>query len=132
MQLSNSISNCNSGPKSVQELAVLQATLFSLQQQQLLQMQILSQMSRGKESDAAAADPPITEADPPAAAAASDGAAVAATRVMAELAKKMQLAPTFEEKKQGWIFQSNFLTQYLPKYNFDHTTFLFFLEIYPS
>ena len=96
---------------------MLQATLFSLQQQQLLQMQILSQMSRGKESDAAA---PPTEADPPAAVSASDGA-VAATRVMAELAKKMQLAPTFEEKKQGWLFQSNIPSQYLPKYNFEHT-----------
>ena len=93
LQLSNSISNCNNGPKSVQELAVLQATLFSLQQQQLLQMQILSQMSKNQ------IDPDLPEVEAPAAPSVSDGA-VAATRVMAELAKKMQLAPTFEEKKQ--------------------------------
>ena len=118
-QLSSSItgSGSSSGPKSVQELAVLQATLFSLQQQQLLQMQILSQMSQqrggSKEGELAstAADPRPPEAElpgpQPAAVSPVDGAA-AATRVMAELAKKMQLAPTFEEKKQGWISRSKF------------------------
>uniref|UniRef100_A0A0K2V1K8 Homeotic protein spalt-major n=1 Tax=Lepeophtheirus salmonis TaxID=72036 RepID=A0A0K2V1K8_LEPSM len=40
----NAASNTN--PKTMQELAVLQATLFSLQQQQLLQMQILTQMQQ--------------------------------------------------------------------------------------
>ena len=78
---------------------MLQATLFSLQQQQLLQMQILSQMSQrgnsNKESSSESADPQqAEEADPSAAASGPLG-------VMAELAKKMQLAPTFEEKKQG-------------------------------
>ena len=90
-QLSNSISNCNSGPKSVQELAVLQATLFSLQQQQLLQMQILSQMSR-KESggdDLPENDLPLPPAPP-----------ALSANPLAELAKKMQLAPTFNEEKK--------------------------------
>ena len=57
-------------------------------------------MSRGKESSEV--DPPQTQtqtdADPV--------DPVAATRVMAELAKKMQLAPTFEEKKQGRVLKS--------------------------
>ena len=123
-QLSSSITgsaNSSSGPKSVQELAVLQATLFSLQQQQLLQMQILSQMSQqrgggGKEGgsgELAVIDPrppEATEQPPgpqPAAVSPADGAA-AATRVMAELAKKMQLAPSFEEKKQGWTSRLKF------------------------
>ena len=49
-QLTANVAN-NSNPKTVQELAVLQATLFSLQQQQLLQMQILTQMQmRGPEA----------------------------------------------------------------------------------
>ena len=44
-QLTSNLTN-TSNPKSVQELAVLQATLFSLQQQQLLHMQILAQMQQ--------------------------------------------------------------------------------------
>ena len=38
-------------PKNVQELAVLQATVFSLQQQQLLQMQILSQLQQQQQKE---------------------------------------------------------------------------------
>ena len=45
-QLTSNLTNTASNPKSVQELAVLQATLFSLQQQQLLHMQILAQMQQ--------------------------------------------------------------------------------------
>ena len=49
-QLTANVAN-NSNPKSVQELAVLQATLFSLQQQQLLQMQILTQMQMSQKKE---------------------------------------------------------------------------------
>ena len=49
-QLTANVAN-NSNPKTVQELAVLQATLFSLQQQQLLQMQILTQMQMTQKKD---------------------------------------------------------------------------------
>ena len=45
-QLTSNLTSTTSNPKSVQELAVLQATLFSLQQQQLLHMQILAQMQK--------------------------------------------------------------------------------------
>ena len=50
-QLTSNLANTSS-PKSVQELAVLQATLFSLQQQQLLHMQILGQMQQAKQDNA--------------------------------------------------------------------------------
>ena len=49
-QLTSNLANTSS-PKSVQELAVLQATLFSLQQQQLLHMQILAQMQQAKQDN---------------------------------------------------------------------------------
>ena len=49
-QLTSNLANTSS-PKSVQELAVLQATLFSLQQQQLLHMQILGQMQQAKQDN---------------------------------------------------------------------------------
>ncbi len=49
-QLSSNIAT-HSSPKNVQELAVLQATLFSLQQQQILQMQILSQIQQQQLGD---------------------------------------------------------------------------------
>ena len=49
-QLTSNLANTSS-PKSVQELAVLQATLFSLQQQQLLHMQILGQMQQAQQDN---------------------------------------------------------------------------------
>ena len=49
-QLTSNLANTSS-PKSVQELAVLQATLFSLQQQQLLHMQILAQMQQQNQKE---------------------------------------------------------------------------------
>ncbi len=52
--------NMTSGAtKNVQELAVLQATLFSLQQQQLLQMQILSQLQQNSGKNKEKADDEI-------------------------------------------------------------------------
>eukprot|EP00096_Caligus_rogercresseyi_P012096 TRINITY_DN4975_c0_g1_i2.p1 TRINITY_DN4975_c0_g1~~TRINITY_DN4975_c0_g1_i2.p1 ORF type:complete len:1353 (-),score=468.49 TRINITY_DN4975_c0_g1_i2:426-4484(-) len=51
----------HNNPKSMQELAVLQATLFSLQQQQLLQMQILSQMQQQLQISSKEAVPSIAE-----------------------------------------------------------------------
>ena len=79
-QLSNSIAN-NSSPKNVQELAVLQATLFSLQQQQLLQMQILSQMQQSSQE---------RSSSPTATAASSKEKEESPAPTIAELAKKME------------------------------------------
>ena len=62
-QLQNSISS-NSNPKNVQELAMLQATLFSFQQQQLLQAHILSQLQQQKgEKETADEKQPTSIAD---------------------------------------------------------------------
>ena len=80
-QLSNNIAS-NSSPKNVQELAVLQATLFSLQQQQILQMQILSQMQQQSQ---------IKEASP---------SPAASTPSIADLAKKMELSSSFAENNK--------------------------------
>jgi hypothetical protein len=66
--------------KTVQDLAMLQATLFSLQQQQLLQMQILSQLQQQQQKQQAAAEQKKDE----------DSLGGHATSI-AELAKKMEL-----------------------------------------
>ena len=79
-QLTANVAN-NSNPKTVQELAVLQATLFSLQQQQLLQMQILTQMQMQQGADGLKLDlDDLTDID-------SD----TPTSAMTDLAKKMEL-----------------------------------------
>ena len=79
-QLTANVAN-NSNPKTVQELAVLQATLFSLQQQQLLQMQILTQMQMQQGPDGLKLDiDDLTDMD-------SDSPSSA----MTDLAKKMEM-----------------------------------------
>ena len=79
-QLTANVAN-NSNPKTVQELAVLQATLFSLQQQQLLQMQILTQMQMQQGPDGLKLDiEDLTDTD-------SDSPSSA----MTDLAKKMEM-----------------------------------------
>ena len=79
-QLTANVAN-NSNPKTVQELAVLQATLFSLQQQQLLQMQILTQMQMQQGSDGLKLD--IDDL--------TDGDSDSPSSAMSDLAKKMEM-----------------------------------------
>ena len=80
-QLTQTLANSSSQPKSVQELTMLQATLFGLQQQQLLHMQILAQMQQSQEeAGAGGKGTPGKEPSP--------------VPSIAELAKKMELQNT--------------------------------------
>ena len=96
-QLTSNLTN-TSNPKSVQELAVLQATLFSLQQQQLLHMQILAQMQQ--QQKATPAPSTTEESDSSESSLKKDMSPVP---TIAELAKKMEVQNTLLDptKLQG-------------------------------
>eukprot|EP00094_Tigriopus_californicus_P002215 TCALIF_02138-PA protein Name:"Similar to salm Homeotic protein spalt-major (Drosophila melanogaster)" AED:0.11 eAED:0.12 QI:0/0.5/0.28/0.85/0.66/0.57/7/1248/1329 len=92
-QLSSTMTN-NSSPKNVQELAVLQATLFSLQQQQLLQMQILSQIQQ-QQSD--------RQDSPP-----------SSMPSIAELAKKMERQNSLDQERPKELSALSSLSSSMP------------------
>ena len=86
-QLTANVAN-NSNPKSVQELAVLQATLFGLQQQQLLQMQILTQMQMKGKADSLSIDSSC-----------HDSSKTDSPTSIADLAKKMEMQNSLASPK---------------------------------
>ena len=93
-QLTSNLANTSS-PKSVQELAVLQATLFSLQQQQLLHMQILAQMQQQAKQDSNSTDNKQESS--------VSGSGVQMPNSIAELAKKMEEQNSLEPPVQPII-----------------------------
>ena len=111
-QLTSNLANTSS-PKSVQELAVLQATLFSLQQQQLLHMQILAQMQQAKESSNNSSENNDSQAK-------QDLAnQVPMPNSIAELAKKMEVQNSLEPPTQPIIPVSLFKDVTSPALNLE-------------
>ena len=113
-QLTSNLANTSS-PKSVQELAVLQATLFSLQQQQLLHMQILAQMQQAKESSNNSGSSENNDSQ-----AKQDLAnQVPMPNSIAELAKKMEVQNSLEPPTQPIIPVSLFKDVTSPALNLE-------------
>ena len=83
--------NPETNAKTMQDLAMLQATLFSLQQQQLLQMQILSQMQQQKQQSEQNKKDEESNGGPPTS--------------IAELAKKMELQNTLVPRDMQELLQ---------------------------
>ena len=95
-QLTSNLANTSS-PKSVQELAVLQGTLFTLQQQQLLHMQILAQMQQQAKQDSNSTDSKQEGS------VSGAGGNVQMPNSIAELAKKMEEQNSLEPPAQPII-----------------------------
>ena len=90
-QLTANLTSSQSSPKSVQELAVLQATLFSLQQQQLLHMQILAQMQHQKSQHLNQQDSDNDDSGEEPSASGIKSKEISPIPTIAELTKKMEL-----------------------------------------